>query len=149
MASRDSCLEDGETVYLISKTIRDRLRYCASCGDCLGVDMAADTKDPSRCVICADARRHREFIRTLPLTVACDCGCGARWDIPTAVCGDCDERFPADDGTHTDCPKRPPAAAATCRLCGDHYDPATDGYNDYCGLNCYTDANRHWRREYD
>jgi hypothetical protein len=134
---------------------------CVSCGDYLGVEM--DTEDPTRCIICAGDRRshesHREFIRTLPLTVACDCGCGARWDIPTAICGDCDERFPAEDGTHTDCPKRLAAAAAAaatvvslsvaCRLCGDHYDPATDGYKDYCGLNCYTDANRHWRREYD
>jgi hypothetical protein len=158
-AACSSCMEDWEAMYLESKARRDRahdrrpLRYCVSCGDCLGVEMAADTKDPSRCFICADARRHREWIRTQPLTVVCDCGCGARWDIPTAICGDCDERFPAEDGTHTDCPKRPATvvslSVATCRLCGDHYDPATDGYKDYCGLNCYTDANRHWRREYD
>jgi hypothetical protein len=159
-AACSSCMEDWEAMYLESKARRDRararppLRYCVSCGDCLGVDMAADTKDPTRCFICAGAQRTRAFIRSLPLTVACDCGdptCDVRWDIPTAVCGDCDERFPAEDGTHTDCSKRPPPPAATsvCTHCGDHYPSDSGGPHGTCGLDCYADSRPHWRREYD
>jgi hypothetical protein len=121
-----------ESIDTHAKALRDRTRPCASCPAILGVELAADSKDPTRCGMCAEARRHRAFIKTLPLTVAC-----AR----------CDERFPAEDGTHRDCPKAPPTSHR-CRLCNDPY-PEGDGYKGYCGLDCYTDAKPHWRREYD
>lgn len=150
-----SCMEDMEGAYLASKAARDRapsgrprLIRCASCPDILGVDMAADPKDPTRCIICAPARRYREWVRKQPLTVPCDCGCGARWEIPTSNCAHCDERFPTADGSHRDCPKAPPPPTCRCALCGDSY-PEDDGYKGYCGLNCYTEAKPGWRREYD